>query len=93
MSLGMRSGVNCTREKAERQRLRHRLHEQRLREARHADEHHVSAGQHGGDEIIDDLGLADDAAGDLCAQLGACFGKAREQREVVCARRRCGSGR
>ena len=47
------------------ERLRDRLHEQRLREAGHADEQDVTAGEQRGDEIVDDLVLADDAAADL----------------------------
>ena len=47
------------------ERLRHGLHEQRLGEAGHADEQHVAAGEERGDEIVDGLLLADDAAADL----------------------------
>jgi hypothetical protein len=51
------------------------LHEQRLGESRHADEKHVSAGEQRGDEIVDDLVLADDAAPDLLDERGS---RARE---------------
>ena len=65
------------------ERLRDGLHEQRLREARHADEHDVSAGEQRGDEVVDDVRLSDDALGDLLRERARACGETVEQREVV----------
>ena len=65
------------------ERLRHRLHEQRLREAGHADEQHVAAGEQRGDEIVDDLVLADDAPPDLLDQRRARARELLEQLDVA----------
>ena len=75
--------MNCTREKLQVERLRHGLHEQRLREAGHADEQHVAAGEQRGDEIVDDLVLADDAAADLLDQRRARARELVEQLDVA----------
>ncbi len=83
MSLGMRSGVNCTRENVQVERLRDRLHEQRLGEAGDADEEHVAAGEQRRDEIVDDLVLADDAAPDLFDQRRARARELLEQLDVA----------
>ena len=68
MSLGMRSGVNCTRLKRERQRLGHGVDHQRLGQAGHADEQGVAAGEDGGQDALDDLLLPDDAPRHLGAE-------------------------
>ena len=53
------------------ERLGDGLHEQRLREAGHADEQRVAAREDRGDEIVHDVALADDAPGDLRVERGA----------------------
>ena len=68
---------------AEVERLRDGLDEQRLGEAGHADEQHVAAGEQRGDEIVDDLVLADDAAPDLLDQRGARARQLVEQLDVA----------
>ena len=75
--------MNCTREKLQVERLRDRLHEQRLREPGHADEQHVAAGEQRRDEIVDDLVLADDAAADLLDQRRARARELVEQLDVA----------
>jgi hypothetical protein len=47
------------------ERLRYGLHQERLGEARHADEQHVSAREERRHEIVDDRALAYDAAANL----------------------------
>ena len=46
-------------------RLGERLHRERLREAGHALEQHVAAGEQPDEQPLDHVVLADDAAGDL----------------------------
>ena len=65
------------------ERLSDRLHEERLREARHADEQCVSAGEQRGDEVVDDLVLADDAPSDLLDQRSPRARELAEQLEVA----------
>ena len=65
------------------ERLRHRLHEQRLGEPGHADEQHVSAGEQRRHEIVDDLVLADDAPADLLDERGARARQLVEQLDVA----------
>ena len=70
------------------ERLRDRLHEQRLGETRHADEQRVAAGEQRGDQVVDDLVLADDAAARSASGARAAPGRALEQLEVVASRLR-----
>ena len=88
MSLGIRSGVNCTRENVRSSASRHRLHEQRLREAGHADEERVAAAEERGDEVVDDLVLADDPSPDLRDELLVRAREIVQEREVfICGSR------
>jgi hypothetical protein len=80
MSAGIRSGVNWMRWNAEVQRLGQRRDEQRLGQAGHADEQAVAAGEQRGQQVLDDLALADDALLDLGAQLGGGRGRCRRPR-------------
>ncbi len=89
MSLGIRSGVNCTRANSRSSACGDGLHEQRLREPGHADEQDVPAGEQRGDQVVDDLVLPDDAAGDLRGEGGAGGGELGEQRRR--RREECGS--
>src|SRR5437867_4826874 len=67
MSAGIRSGVNWIREN-DSSRPSERLDEQRLAETRHAFEEDVTAGEHGGQDVGDDLAVADDDLLDLRPQ-------------------------
>ena len=69
MSLGIRSGVNWMRVEIERERLRQRVHHQRLRQPGHALQDAVSAGEDGHQQLLDDIVLADDLPGHLLADL------------------------
>ena len=69
MSLGIRSGVNCTRRNVELERLPERAHEQRLAQARHAFEQAVAAGEQADEQLLDDGFLPDDDASDRRAHL------------------------
>jgi hypothetical protein len=50
------------------QRLRQRLDQQRFRDARNADQQHVTAGQDRGDQIVHDVELPNDAPSDLIGE-------------------------
>ena len=65
------------------QRLRQRLDEQRLGEARHADQQHVAAGENRGDQVVDDIELADDASRDLVGEALSRLRELLEQLEVT----------
>ncbi len=67
-SAGMRSGVNCTREKRQLHGRRCGPHQQRLAEARDPFDEHVTARQQRRGHGADDLGLADQPAADLGQQ-------------------------
>ena len=60
MSVGRRSGVNCTRLKSRVEGAGQRLGQRGLAHARHVLHEHVPAGQEGGQEVADHLGLAQD---------------------------------
>ena len=64
-SLGMRSGVNCTRRVSSVQRGGERPDQQRLGHARHALEQHVPPAEQGDDQPRDDRVLAHDRLADL----------------------------
>ena len=66
MSDGIRSGVNWMRVNLRSRTLRERVDEQRLREAGHADEEAVAAGEERDEHLLDDVVLPDDEL----AQLG-----------------------
>ena len=68
MSDGIMSGVNCTRACGERQRLRQRAHEQRLAEAGHAFDQHVSRRDQRDQHLFDDRRLPDHRLTDGRAQ-------------------------
>src|SRR5204863_7237319 len=68
---------------AEVERLSDRLHEERLRETGHTDEQRVSAGKQRGNEVVDDLVLADDAPSDLRDQRSPCARELIEQLEIT----------
>ena len=53
----------------QRQRLRQRVHHQRLGQPRHAFQDAVAAGEDGHQQLLDDLVLPDDLAGHLLADL------------------------
>ena len=65
------------------ERLRHGLHQQRLRQPRHADEQRVSPGEDGRDEVVHDVALPDDPARDLLVQRGARAGELIQQLQVA----------
>ena len=65
MSAGSRSGVNWMRENVALMRLRQRLDRERLREARHALDQAVAAGQKADQHALDHVALADDDLADL----------------------------
>ena len=60
MSAGIRSGVNWMRLNLQRQRIGQRADHQRLGQARHAHQQAVPAGEHGDQQLLDHLLLADD---------------------------------
>ena len=68
------------------ERLRERLDEQRLREAGHADQDDVAAGEDRADETLHDLVLAHDATADLRGKLALRLLQRVEQLEVLFAR-------
>ena len=68
------------------ERLRERLDEQRLREPRHADQDHVAAREDCADQVVDDVVLAHDAAGDLIRERSARLLQRVEELEVLFAR-------
>jgi hypothetical protein len=65
------------------ERLRHGLHEQGLRETRHADEQCVTPRQNGRDEVVHDLALPHDSARDLLVQRGARRSELVQQLQVA----------
>jgi len=65
------------------ERLGDRVHEQRLRQPRHADEQHVPAREQRRDEVVDDRVLADDPSPDLLDERRARAGELVEQLEVA----------
>ncbi len=65
MSAGSRSGVNWMRLNVVCDRLGERAHGERLREARHALEQHVAAGEQRDEQALDHVVLADHAPRDL----------------------------
>ena len=83
MSLGMRSGVNCMREKRQVQRLGHGLHQQRLGQPRHAHQQRVAAGQQRRDQIVHDGVLAHDAPRDLRLEIAVRAGQLRQQFQIA----------
>ena len=78
MSDGIRSGVNWMRLNVEIEDLGERLDQQRLRQAGHAGDQAVAAGEERDQHLLDDLVLADDDLAQLgenaLAALGDSFG-------------------
>jgi hypothetical protein len=64
-SAGIRSTVNWMRLKLRVQRLGERADDERLPDARHALDEHVSAGEEGGEDRVDRVRVADDDLRDL----------------------------
>ncbi len=76
ISDGIRSGVNCTRLNFSADRLGQRLDQQRLRQARHAAQQHVTAGEAGRQHLTHHLVLPDEYSSNLRLQ-------ARDQRRAL----------
>ena len=74
MSDGIRSGVNWMRLKRHVEDLADGADHQRLGQAGHADEQAVAAREDGGEDLLDDLGLADDDAAQLLEHLACASG-------------------
>ena len=77
------------------ERFGHRLHEQCLGEAGDTDDHHVTAGEDGGDQVFDDLLMPDDLATDLLNERLSRDRELLQQLDiaVVCRSRRGRLGR
>ena len=75
MSDGIRSGVNWMRLKRDVEDLAMRADHERLGQPGHADEQAVAAGEDGGEDLLDHLGLADDDPAELLDHLGAGLGE------------------
>ncbi len=69
--------MNWMRENVSDKRLGKRAHEHRLAETRDALEERVSAGEHAGDDAVDDLAIADDRLRDLRAKIVDPLAEAR----------------
>ena len=83
MSEGIRSGVNWMRLKRDVENLADRADHERLGQAGHADQQAMAAREDGGQDLLDDFGLADDRALELVdhllaslAELGQVFADA-----------------
>ena len=85
--------MNCTRPNDEIERLGQRRDEQRLGEARHADEERVPAREQRDEHQLDDVLLPDDAHGDRLAELAARVARHLEQLARRPSTRRRRSGR
>jgi len=65
------------------QRLRQRLNQERLCDAWNADQQYVTSSENRGDEVVDDIELADDASSDLVSEPLTCLRELLQQLEVT----------
>jgi hypothetical protein len=59
------------------------LNQERLRDAGNADQQYVTPSQYGGDQVVDDIELADDASSDLVREPLPCLRELLQQLEVT----------
>ena len=73
--------------------LADRADHERLGQSGHADEQAVAAREDGGQDLLDDLALADDDAAELAEHLGAFLAELGEDLGLTIGGHRCGSWR
>ena len=83
MSAGIRSGVNWMRLNLQRQRVGQRADHQRLGQARHAHQQAMPAGEHGDQQFLDHLLLADDDLAQLVGDAAKRFVEFLHRFDVV----------